>query len=243
MDEMTRLCEMREDYRDRSTHWSPHARELLEAAALKETVTDSSSASAQKAPDESYTVDLRGNTEPATSGRAVKVLATVGVAIALVAAFAAGANRNGEPASYASTPTQSTAAPTSASVAPTSAPSKIDDGPRLTPRRNELPVMASTAVLEEQAKSTPMESRERFGLDVPGGIGFAVRPRFGVAFPVFTMDGDLVGIYVSGLGPVDRATYEDPAVDLEDVARQRLGDRYAVEIELRADLNPEAFPR
>jgi len=112
------------------------------------------------------------------------------------------------------------------------APTTSVSGKRLTPR--ELPTFPPTPALEAAA-ALPVEKRAPFGERDGKPLGWTA-PLITTAdlnaTPVFTDSGTLLGIYVSNAGIVARERYEAPGFDAEAYAREVLGDRYDVLVEV-----------
>ncbi|MCB1249408.1 MAG: hypothetical protein KDB36_08370 [Acidimicrobiales bacterium] len=132
--------------------------------------------------------------------------------------------------------------PTSVSTSTTSRPwgwlaGEAGLGRRLTPTRAELPAFPPTAELEDAAAEVPPERRRLFGVDDAGNIlGWLTDdPRSNVQ-PVFAPNGSLLGIYISGLGIVERDAYDDPAFDSEAAARIKWGEaEYRERLQAKGD--------
>lgn len=92
---------------------------------------------------------------------------------------------------------------------------------RLTPDREHLPQLPPTEELEAAAREVPEAKRRSIH---PGDRWYGLRDYFtGPAQPAFDHDNQLVGIWVSSIGMIDRSIYDDPTIDLEDVLRERIG--------------------
>jgi hypothetical protein len=128
-----------------------------------------------------------------------------------------------------------------------SQPSADDTGPfvpspsgspapvRLTPIRSKLPDLAPDEVyVARAAQLDPSERMLMGGSDEPSAWQF---PDSGPASVLMSPDGTKVmGVYVTGLGVISRADYDNPPKDFEDMARDRLGAQ-EYEHRLRATQN------
>jgi hypothetical protein len=152
---------------------------------------------------------------PAGLGACVMVVVSAGIA------FAADAGGDGDPAPVATAADTTSAAPRASAPEP-AAPLRI------APPREELPALAPVEELERRATAIPPEQRMLYQ-----GEGRWIMLQPAVASPVFTLDDNtFVGMHVDGVGLVDPGTYGDPGVDLERLARERMGaDRYHAAVE------------
>lgn len=112
---------------------------------------------------------------------------------------------------------------------------------QLTPPRDSVPSLPTTEELEATARALPESDRMLAG----DGSRWTPKSRsaFGGVRPMFSVtDDSLVGIYISGLGTVSRDQYEDPLVDLEELAREKWGeDEYNRRLELERSKSSEAL--
>jgi hypothetical protein len=99
---------------------------------------------------------------------------------------------------------------------------------RLTDPEFKRRVIPPDAELRDLARRLPAGQRQLWGWDPQRRkpLGWVMPRHDPDVFPVFTGQGDVAGIAVAGIGLVARAEFEDPAVDLEDVARRRWGASY-----------------
>lgn len=97
---------------------------------------------------------------------------------------------------------------------------------RLTPLPTALPDLPPTHELERRAATVPGERRQLFGTNDDGTITGWANPedRPASAFPIFGFDDKLIGVYVSGLGIIDRAQYDAPDFDPEAAAHTKWGE-------------------
>jgi hypothetical protein len=109
------------------------------------------------------------------------------------------------------------------------APASQPDRPRrLTDPAWKGRVLPPDEVLRDQARRLPAARRQLWGWDAQrqAPLGWVLPGHDPDVFPVFVGDGDVAGIAVGGVGLVPRADFEDPSVDLEDLARRRWGPEY-----------------
>ena len=98
-------------------------------------------------------------------------------------------------------------------------------GRSLTPDRSVLRSFPPTPALEAAARGVPRDQRTPTpdGHWILLGNHEVLGSANSTSWPVFTSEDELAGIYVPGLGVVDRATYDDPDVDLEALAEEKWG--------------------
>lgn len=103
----------------------------------------------------------------------------------------------------------------------------------IVPDRAELPDFPSDAELEDAAAQVPEHAKR----SVWPGDTWKARSLYPTtnAVPVFSFEtNQLVGIYVAGLGTIDRSIYDAPDVDFEAIARDKFGqEEYDARLEAK----------
>ncbi len=123
----------------------------------------------------------------------------------------------------------------SARSAPDGTANDVGAAPRLTPLRADVPDLPATKDLEDRAQQVPVENRILVYPDLFRVPASYPGPEEYLLFVVFNVsDGTLAGAYVPGLGVIDRAVYDDPSTDFEDLAREKFGDEQYAKM-LRAE--------
>jgi hypothetical protein len=101
-------------------------------------------------------------------------------------------------------------------------PTTVVEPVRISPQRSQLPSLPDDSTLQGLASAVPSSARSLVGFGPDSYWIDARQPS--AAYPAYAVAGDrLVGIFVANVGLLDRATYEDQHVDLEELLRKRLG--------------------